>query len=399
VRLFLVTAAIVSFTNLGGIFAVLFNLYILRMGYGPGYIGLVNSIGSLVMAVTCLVVSPLERRWGMRKLMLVGLSMSVSASILTTLADTLPAGWQPGWLISINAFNAIGQALYLVNSQPFLAAACSDKDRGHVFSVQAAIFPLMGFTGSLVAGFLPGIFAGGLHITNASPVAFRYALLVSGIISSFSLITLFFTQNKPVERQEIEKHGTVPPPYGIISALALMVAFQVTGEWAARLFTNVYFDAGLGLPTSRIGLLMGVGQLLAVPAALATPLLVKRMGNKMTFVSSSIGIALCLLPLALMPVWIAAGLGYMGVIVMASIARPVIQTIQMQVVSPDWRSLMSSITTLTASVSMAAVSYLGGVIIPTLGYSPFFMGGAIITGSAVLFFWIYSRRSQSLGSI
>ncbi len=398
-RLYLVAASIASFTNMGGIYAILFNLYILRMGYGPVFIGLVNSVGSIVLAITCLVISPLERRWGSRTLMITGLSMNIVASILTPIADSLPVAWQQTWLISINAFNAVSQALYLVNTQPFLAAACSDQDRGHAFSVQAAIYPFAGFTGSLMAGFLPGIFAGAQSFSMRSPQPFRYSLLASGLFSILALFTLLFTRNKLVERQRTTMHDHISPPYGIIALISLIVTFQVAGEWTARLFTNVYFDSGLALPTSQIGVLMGLGQLLAVPAALATPILVSRLGNKMTFISASIGMALFLLPLALIPVWAAAGIGYMGVIVMASIARPAIQTMQMQIVSPDWRALMSSITTLAASFSMGAVSYLGGLVISTHGFPPFFSGGAILTAVGAAFFWITVRWSQAFKKI
>lgn len=49
VRLFLVGAAIIGLTNFGGIFAALFNLYLLRLGYGTQFIGTVNAIGAFAL--------------------------------------------------------------------------------------------------------------------------------------------------------------------------------------------------------------------------------------------------------------------------------------------------------------------------------------------------------------
>lgn len=374
----------------------MFNLYILRMGYGPGFIGLVSAVGSIVVAIVCLMISTLERRWGTRDLIITGLILNITASLLTPLADLLPLAWQQGWILAINGLNAVGQALYLVNSTPFLAALSGDKERGHVFSVQSAIWPLNGFIGSVIAGFLPLIFSSILHTSIGNPGPFRFALLVSGAASLLGLWTMLKTQPRSIEPHQSTRFQLKAAPLGIITLISLLVAFQVAGEWTARLFTNVYFDAGLKLPTSQIGVLMGIGQLVAVPAALITPLLAGRAGNKLTFIGASIGMALCLLPLGLMPVWTAAGLGYMGVIMMASIARPAIQTIQMEVVSPSWRAAMASATTLTASLSMGVVSYLGGLIIPSLGYPFFFSGGAILTTFAAVFYLVYSRLSRSL---
>jgi len=43
-----------GFTAWGGLFATLFNLYLLRLGYGPEVIGRINGIGSLAFGVLCL---------------------------------------------------------------------------------------------------------------------------------------------------------------------------------------------------------------------------------------------------------------------------------------------------------------------------------------------------------
>ena len=63
VRLYLVTAGLVGFCWIG-IYLVLFNLYLLRLGYGPEFIGTVNAAGSLAYAVFSLPAGALGGRWG-----------------------------------------------------------------------------------------------------------------------------------------------------------------------------------------------------------------------------------------------------------------------------------------------------------------------------------------------
>ena len=108
----------------------------------------------------------------------------------------------------------------------------------------------------------------------------------------------------------------------------------------------MYLDAGLQVPTARIGTLAAGGQLLAVPAALVATVFAARWGSGRTFLRSSLGMALSRLLLALVPDWRARGPGFLGVMVMAAIARPCIIVYQMGIVSPPRRPLMSGATTL-----------------------------------------------------
>ena len=107
--------------------------------------------------------------------------------------------------------------------------------------------------------------------------------------------------------------------YGLIGLVAIIVVFRLAGRMTVSTFFNVYSDSVLELPTATIGALSAVGQLLSVPAALVAPLLVARWGIRSTIVWGSLGIALCMLPLALISHWSAAGFGFMGVTALFSL--------------------------------------------------------------------------------
>jgi len=53
-RLYLASAALMGFTIFGGIYSLLMNLYLLRLGYGLEFIGVVNAAALLGWAVACL---------------------------------------------------------------------------------------------------------------------------------------------------------------------------------------------------------------------------------------------------------------------------------------------------------------------------------------------------------
>ncbi len=110
-------------------------------------------------------------------------------------------------------------------------------------------------------------------------------LLVPGVLA------LLLTREVGVRQvqERVDKAGHAP--YGLIALMALVTAFRFAGRGASLTFFNIYLDTGLHAPTALIGALTAAGQLLSVPAALVTPLLVARWGNSRTLVLGSLGIA------------------------------------------------------------------------------------------------------------
>ena len=88
-RLYFITASLVGFT-LEGIHALLFNLYLLRLGYGPEFIGLINGIGMCAFAICSLPAGRLTQRWGCRRMMLTGLVLVIVGYGLLLLVELDP---------------------------------------------------------------------------------------------------------------------------------------------------------------------------------------------------------------------------------------------------------------------------------------------------------------------
>jgi MFS family permease len=155
IRLFLVTPALIGFTVFGGIYTVLFNLYLARLGYEPTFIGLVNASSQFALAIFALPASALGLRLGTRPTMIWGMSLVVIGHAAPVLAEFAPVGLRQGWLLGSYLLGGLGLALYFVNASPWVMAMTAPGERSHVFSVQAALWPLAGFVGSLIGGLLP----------------------------------------------------------------------------------------------------------------------------------------------------------------------------------------------------------------------------------------------------
>ena len=392
-RLYLVTWAVLGFCWMG-IYMTLFNLYLLRLGHNAEFVGLVNAAGALVFAIFSLPAGALGGRWGVRRMMVIGVSMNVMGLGLPLLGESVPVTMREGWLLTTFSLGWLGMALWNVNGDVFLTAKTTQAERGHAFSVMMSLLSLAGFAGSLVGGLLPAFFSTVLQVTHQQPGPYRYALAFAAALFATSIPVLLATREVEAVGEEECASGAGPGPYGLIVLMAVVQVLQAGGEAAARTFFNVYLDAGLGVATHRIGTLTAAAQLIAVPAALATPLLMSRWGNGRTFIRASLAMALSLLPLALIPHWASAGLGYVGVTALAMVWRPAFVLYRMELVPPAWRALLNGASIMALGLSMGAMSWAGGLIVTALGYRSLFLTGASVTAVGALLFWIHFRRQR-----
>jgi MFS family permease len=397
-RLFLVTASLVSFAW-DGVRAVVLNLYLLRLGYGPDFVGLVNAVGALAFALWCLPAGAMGSRWGSRKMLIAGASLLTVGFWLVPLAEFVAGAWRTGWLLSTSVLTYFGFALFLVNGLPFMMGTTGSEERTHAFSAHVALMPLAGFFGSLVAGWLPGTFATllGVSVAEATPYGLSLwlatLLLIPGVAAL--LPTRLVDGQLPQAAQPstpIEDTGRAP--YGLILAIALIMAFRFGGRGTVATFFNVYLDDGLGTSTSLIGALSAAGQLLSVPAALVAPLLLTRWGGLRTIVWGTLGMALSVLPLALVPRWGVAGLGFAGASALFSVTVGPIRVFSQELVAPRWRTAMASAFMLGAGLSFAGVSLAGGYMIVTLGYQSLFLIAAGLAATGALLFWLCFRTPR-----
>lgn len=386
VRIFLITAVLIGFTVFGGIYSLLLNLYLLRLGYGPEFVGAINATGLLALALLSLPAGSLGGRWGVRRAMILGLSLCVVGYGSLPLAEWIPAAARGGWLIATYTIAHLGLTLYLVNSNPYLMASTTPRERNHVFSVQSALWPMAGFAGSLIGGLLPGIFAAGFGVTLDSPLPYRYPLLIAALLLIPAVGVVLRTRE--IEATD-EMNGSQPRgsmPLATIGLLAMVGFLRVGGEGIGRTFFNVYMDDGLGIATAQIGGLLAAAQLLAVPAALFTPLLAARWGNARVLLWGTAAVALSLLPLALIPHWIAAAAGFISMIALVSVTRPVFIVYTQEAVARPWWSAMSGATTMTVGFSWGVTALGGGFMIASVGYSGLFLTGALLTAAGALLF-------------
>jgi MFS family permease len=270
-----------------GLFLVLLNLFLLRLGYGLDRIGLINALGWASVLVCSVPAGMCGTRWGTRQALVAGSILYTLGVGLCPLAMFAPLHLRTAWLLATNVLAGAGGALFLVNGNPFLMDATSPRERNHAFSLVMALGPFAAFAGGLIGGLLPGLWATALRVTLDEPAPYGYSLLAGTALLLPGIAVLLGThdlraQAKPAAglatasaaAPEVSLHsGGQAAPYGLIGVMMLVGLLRVAGESAARTFFNVHLDASLGASTALIGVLGAVAQLGSGVAPLAAPLL------------------------------------------------------------------------------------------------------------------------------
>ncbi len=376
-----------------GVLAVVLNLYLLRLGYGPEFVGLANGVSMAAGAVAAPLAGLAGTRLGLRPALLIGLITNALTLAAFSLAGLLPA-WREAWLLSTLSLNAMGMTFLMVNLPPFMMSVTEPLERTHVFSLSQAMRPLAALLGSLLGGLLPGIAAAALGVTLAQAMPYGWALLCAPLLSIPVILAMLLTRIGPGRVVQSEQAADGPAPWGLMISLAVVFAVLFCGT-GPTLFVNVYLDAGLHTPTGLIGALIGLGKLVAIPMALALPFLAGRYGLFRVTAASMAGMALGVLLIVTVPHWAMAGAGYILWSSFFALCNASFGIFSNELVAPRWRPTMSGMSGTLISLGMATATYGGGYVIESRGYRTLFFLGAAVSAVALGIFCIRFRHSRA----
>ncbi len=388
VRLYIVAFGCIAFGYFG-VLGVLFNLYLVRLGYGPEVIGLLVGGGQLIWGISALPAGMVGARIGSRDGILWGMRIMAVTMLLLMCAEFLPASMKIQWITLFWMGAWIGSALLIVNGTPYLMEVSALENRRSAFALQQAAMGLFGFAGSLAAGVLPANIAGISGLGLESPTVYWVALWLTPLAYCVGLVVMQRTQPLPAIVQ-VERSGyEAKMPWVLFGFIGLLVFLQTTGEGSVRAFFNVYLDTTLAVPITQIGIVMGIGQFLPILSSLAAPLLMERLGNARTMMLAGVMAALFMLVLAYFTNWMAASLGYIGFLLVLPIGGIARNLFSQEIVAVHWRTTMSAVFTMGIALGWSSAAGLGGYLITGFGYTALFIIGAVTAATAVVILWIY----------
>ncbi len=397
VVLVMLAGALVGLTLDGGVFSVVFNLYLLRLDLAPAAIGQVNSVAELVFALVSIPVGSLGAHWGHRTMMLIGALVLLVGGVVTASAGDLDKSWIVVGLVTGKILLYIGLAAFFVNQVPFVAGKTSGQQRQHVFVAQSALNSGGGFIGALLGGAMPGWYVRWLGSSLDQPEPYQFTLWSIVVVAVLMVILVLMTEREvEVVTQASElssaQRGAPMVAQGFVTLFIVMMLVRflhVGGIAASSTFFNVYLDQQLAVDTTRIGWITAAARLMTVPAVLLIPWLVRHFARPWVSFWMAMGAALFLLPLAFVPIWWVAGTSYVLSQALFSMRYSSFIVYLMDVTPPHQRGLMTGAGEMAAGLSVAVAALAGGYVIAGWGYQPLFVFGGVSIALGTLLFGGY----------
>lgn len=378
VRLILMATGILAISFFG-IQALLKILYILRLGYGPEYVGLFSASGALGYMAMSLPSGWLGERWGVTRAMAVGAVATTAGMVMLPLTELFPLWARDSWPIVSQVVTAGGYAMFSINLVPALMAVTSPENRNSAYALSSTLRSLGTFVGTISGGLLPVFLAGLVGTGLDSPVPYRLGLWIGPVVAVVAVVPLLRIRKAdgPVVQAETAPDGAFP-----LLSVGLLIAFVSLSQAASatcQAFCNAYMDSVLTLSPSTIGLITGTGQFIAIFAPMLLPGMARRRGNGWTLLVVTLGSAVSLMPLILMPHWLGAGMGSIGILTLTAMWMPTLQVYQMEMIAQRWRSLTYGVVSMAMGLNFALISFVGGRVVQGWSYPTLFVFGLLMS--------------------
>ena len=409
ISVYLAGIFVLGFTVDGGIFSVLQNLFLLRLGYGTEFIGIFNSIGLFIFAFLSLPIGTIQK-WSGRQLLLLGLIIMALGSVMIPFAQYLNGNWQAGLLLTGRTVSYIGISFFFVHAAPFLMGLTKGDWQNRSLAWQSAVLNIAGFSGGLLAGYLPGWIAGWTGRSLTHPTPYQIPLFFGALLLVFTYLSIYrLPEARSANDDEEESKAATKaknqqrwagPIWLFVVVLSIVRITQVAAPGAILTFGNVFFDDSLQVSTEAIGILSAIGKLASVPLALAVPFILRRWGAFNSVLWISILSIVASLPLVFSESLALTGLSF----ILASAAGPLrylaFLVFTMALVPAGRRALVSGAGEMAIGFGFAGISLAGGYLIADYSYALMFAVSLIATtiGTvlfAVLFSHYRERKSTS----
>ena len=272
-RLFLSYALL---SGLGtGIWNVMFNIYLLRLGYETTFVGLFWMVDMLFHGLFAFPAGLIGDKIGRRKTFVLATTFAIVAR------GALLFTRDPNMLLVLAALAGMGEGFHAVAGAPFMMENSEPEERPHLFSLNSSLQMLSTFVGSLSGGLLPLFWAGILTVPALDPAAARWTLVMSLPLTFGALVPLAVIREKPVElvesfRDLFTLQNVVH--YEVIFKLTLCAVLVGVGFGMSTRFFNLFFNMAHRATDQQVGLFLAIGSLGSAAAVLLSPYVMRRWG-------------------------------------------------------------------------------------------------------------------------
>ncbi len=370
-----------------GVFRLLFNFYVLSLGYDEALLGQLLTASSLVSLLSALPAGYVSDRLG-RKPALFLSSLITSLAVVGMIAWPVAIGFY-----AMNIILGLAQSLSGVTFGPFLMENSGEQERTYLFSFSMGLQTLAGFAGNWIGGQLPTWMGRMAAAEPTSATAYSLAITAVAVTSFIALVPILFIRRPYKSPSRLGKPAVSPFQYARqhpALLLKLISPMLVTSLGAGLLmpFMNIFFRNTFSSSDSTIGSLFAAGSLFMGIGLLGAPPLADRYGKiKVVVLTQALSIPF-LAMMGFLPWFGVAAAAYLIRLALMNMSNPVYQTFVMEQVEEDARATVASLVSMSWNVGWAFSPSLSGWIQVNYGFNPIFMG---TIGTYVVAIYLYWR--------
>jgi MFS family permease len=374
-----------------GIFRLIFNFYILSLGFDEKLLGNLVTTSSLTALIVALPMGYLADVLGRK------LSLLVSAVLVSFTIGMMVIWPSTSILYAMNILSGVAQSLAGVTMSPFLMENSSERERTYLFSFSAGIQMVSASVGNWIGGYLPSWVASSRSVEAESSLAYGGSIMVVAIALAISIIPLILIKMPRLDHGE----RTIFAPFSYaaknpkkLTQLVLPMLITSFGAGLIMPFMNVFFRLQYHQSDQVIGVLFAWGSLAMGLGLLAAPPLADRFGKiQIVVITQGLSIPFLIL-LGFSPLFWVSAIAYYIRVALMNMSSPVYQTFVMEQVEPSSRAMVASLVSMSWSFGWAISPTISGILQVRYGFGPPFMGTIILYVISVFLYWLFWWRKS-----
>jgi MFS family permease len=376
-----------------GIYGVIFNLYILKLGYHEDLLGLMLSITYIATGLAALPAALLCDRVGRKNTLIISSVITAMALLILYTITSKEV------LLAASVLQGIGSALMTVSASPFLVENSTSDERMHLFSINAVMSTVAMIFGNLAGGIAPGLMAS-VGIDATGPLTYRYTLFLSLIAVLITFLPLLYLkEEKRKSATSLERLNVIGSTVKSLSVQKLIVINALVGIGAGMIvpFFNVYFHHVLSASTDQIGIIFSVAEVIMMAGLVILPLMAERLGKIKSIAFTQLASIPFLIMLAFTGNIFVAAFAYTMRMTLMNMANPAISSFNMEIVDERQRATVSSLTSMSWYLFQALSTYVSGILMANGNYVlPFMITCVVYVTSASLYYIFFMKVEKEM---
>ena len=344
-----------------GIFAVVFNLYILEIGISPELLGGILSAGPFAQAIGSIPMAFLMERVGYKKVFVFIYGITTLGRFVQIATTNVP-------LMAAAAFGGgLAFAGDFVVRLPFMAANSAPEDRNRTYSTSSVLYSVSMAAGALFAGYAPNFLR--QFMNNQLAGGYQITLLLACIFALIGVFPFFFITE---ERVTIGAKISLAPYFWGMDRFTIQQAvvslFVGLGIGLINPFMNIYYVYHLGTTREFFGVVSALVIFPAMAATLVAPILANKAGSVRIVTVVRLIIPAFILTLVFTTNRWLGTLGYWGTSILTTMSQPLSFAFAMMVASPRTKPAASAWLNVTFWLGVGLSAPLAGTFMAQSNY-------------------------------